>query len=902
MRKEVKRKFDHPYLMTSIIILTVFIILFLAKGIYPFGTNSLIWGDMHDQVTAFYYHFYDAFHGDTSLLINFSTSGSINFFGILAYYLLSPISFLILLFPRENIYQAISVLIAFKVLLSGLTSLYFIRAYFKNTPHYISVLLAILYAFCGYNILLYQITAWIDIVYLFPLLLIGLKKLLDLEKPIMYLILMTLCLIFCFYLSGLMLIFIFFTSFMYLYFFRDRDTWKKAILSLGICTILALLLSSFIVLPTLQEISVSSRMGFSLENLLNSKVGPLNDKLCFFATAGFSIVGTILLYWKGWKTKKHRPVLGYILANIVLLLIPVLIEPVNKMWHLGSYAFFPLRLGFILLFFLLIASLCYFTYIAKEKNFPKEKIKWAILITFISVTTCILITCCNFSYLQHKIFGISLGSNIQVVIILLLMTVITAGAIFFILWLHQFHYDKTTFQFIWIIALTNIVCTSFLYFGINFAQESLTGVYEDMQKMEESYQEDDYMRVKDLYPKLVMNNGMVTRYHTLDHFTSLTDKSNMETLKKMGYSSYWVKTYSIGGSLFSDALLANQYLISKDDYQNPYYDYVTNYGEIQFYKQNRSIPYGAFIDHNVEIMNLENAFLVQNAIYQGITGEEEEIFSIYDDNWTIKNLEVEYPTEQNRLTTYEIINPDEIAYLERTISIKEKRNLYLEMLRSIDNATNKEILESVNVYINGKLLLDKYPKEINNGLLDLGIYENEEVVIRIEFNRSIQTEILKIAAMDIAKYENYIQAENTNLTIDYHNNEVEVTVSSNQVQTLFLPIAYNDGYHATVNGKEVEIEKLYDNFIGIPLVEGENHVVISFIPPALSLSAFISIFALGMTIVLFKTRIYQKIISMPWLQNITYSIYLVGYGFLIVAMYIVPIVCFLLSFFIKIKI
>ena len=69
-----------PYIHTSLIVLGIFLILFLIKGIYPFGNNSLIWGDMHDQITAFYYHFYDCFHGNKSLLVDFTTSGGVNFF------------------------------------------------------------------------------------------------------------------------------------------------------------------------------------------------------------------------------------------------------------------------------------------------------------------------------------------------------------------------------------------------------------------------------------------------------------------------------------------------------------------------------------------------------------------------------------------------------------------------------------------------------------------------------------------------------------------------------------------------------------------------------------------------------------------------------------------------------
>ena len=41
-----------PYLLTTGIVLGIFIIIFLLKGIYPFGKNSLIWSDMHDQIIS----------------------------------------------------------------------------------------------------------------------------------------------------------------------------------------------------------------------------------------------------------------------------------------------------------------------------------------------------------------------------------------------------------------------------------------------------------------------------------------------------------------------------------------------------------------------------------------------------------------------------------------------------------------------------------------------------------------------------------------------------------------------------------------------------------------------------------------------------------------------------------
>ena len=235
-----------PYIITTLIVIGIFLIIFLSKGIYPFGNHSLIWGDMHDQITAFYYHFYDCFKGNSSLLVNFSTSGGINFLGILAYYILSPISFLILLFPRDEIYLAVSIIVAFKILLSSLTCLYFIRYYFKKLPSMLSVLLAIIYAFSGYSLIMYQITPWIDVMYTFPILMIGLKKLLDLEKPVLYVITLTYSLISSFYVSIMVVFFIFLSSFIYLLVYKEKEERKKAILSLGIFTVISLLLSLFI--------------------------------------------------------------------------------------------------------------------------------------------------------------------------------------------------------------------------------------------------------------------------------------------------------------------------------------------------------------------------------------------------------------------------------------------------------------------------------------------------------------------------------------------------------------------------------------------------------------------------------------------------------------------------------
>ncbi len=901
----------HPYLWMSAIIMGLFLIIFLAKGIYPFGNNSLIWGDMYDQVTAFFYHLYDSFYHGQSMFIDFTTSGGINFFGILTYYLASPLHLLILLFPREHIYQAISIIIALKVLLCGLTFLAFIRYYFKKLPNYISVFLALLYAFCGYNILFYQITGWIDVVILFPLLMIGYKKLLDFQSPFMYLFFLTLSFIVSFYISFLMVIFLFFAAFIYLYcFHKEKAYQKKAITSLGLATGLSILLSSFIWLPSLLEISVSSRAGFDLNTILNSGGGPLADKFAFFLTSGFTIAILFFLFIKGRKEKRHKPFLKFLTMIFILLLIPVVVEPVNKLWHFGSYAFFPLRTFFTFFFVALTGCAYYFERVNPSSNQGKKRRLRDGLLVFCGMILMSVVVICFYGHLQKQIYKISLTSHVEVLAVLLWMAFLVGG-ITYLLHRHYQSDHKSLFILLYPLLLCNILCSCFLYFGIDFAQGTLTGVYEDMTAMEESYQEGDYYRVKSIYPRMVMNYGMVSRYDTWDHFTSLTAKENLKTLKRLGYSSYWVKTYSSGGTLFTDAMLGNQYLIANREIASPRYQYVDRYGSIYFYRYENQVPFGFPVVDNITLVDSTNAFDAQNKLYQAIMGTEEPLLTIYPDlletmpvGLTItENTKWKDDTVDGPFYEIEMDSEEQLAYVEQTISVDDREILYLEILRSLDNQTNQECFEAMHVYVNGKLLAEKYPSELENGLLELGEFEQEDVTIRIEFVRDTILHHIAIGGMHVDRYQNFLRQKTADVKIAYDENQVHVFYQNEDgQQLLYLPLAYNEGYHLTVNGKEAEIIPLFDNFIGVPLAGGANEITLTYTPPGLYLGLIVSFLTLIITFVLISSGLYHKLCQVSFLNCICYYGYLGIYVLLLVGMYLLPILCFFLSFFIKIRI
>jgi len=879
-----------PYLITTSIVLIIFLIIFISKGIFPFGNNSLIWGDMHDQITAFYYHFYDSFKDSSSLLINFSTSSGINFIGILAYYILSPFSFITLLFPRDQIYLAVSIIVALKILASSLTCLYFIRTYFKKLSCLLSIFLAIIYAFSGYSLMMYQITPWIDLMCLFPILMIGLKKVLDLEKPTLYIVILTASLIVSFYVSIMVIIFIFLASLIYLFSYKEKEERKKGVLALGITTVISLLLASFIVVPSYLQISVSSRMQFNMTELLNSKTGPITDKLSMFMFGGIMYVGLVLLI-KNWK--KNKQFIMWYLPTCLIMLIPVIIEPVNKMWHFGSYAFFPYRAGFIMMFLLIIGA-CYGLerYRGKKEDKKIGQAITSIISSVVVIIGMIFLTINYYDEFQIALETLTISGNHTLLWLLLFTTLLSSLGCFLILLIYK-KIDKLSLVLIGLITVTHIICNGFLYLGIDFTQGILLSQYEDLQKIEKTYDDGNYYRVKNITDEFMMNSGMVMKYHTLDHFTSLTDGCNIRTLKKLGYSSMWVKTYSKGGTLFTDALLSNKYIMTKEKLDNPYYKLIDKYGELYFYESTFTPSYGYYLEDNPSIMDKDNSFEIQNSIYNSITNKK-ELFEIYND-FSLVNIKMK---NNNDKISYRILDEDIYNYLEKEITITEKSRVYLEILGDIDNNNNTSIYKKFNIYINDELFKQKAITEYDNGVIDLGSYENETLNIKIELIDNVELDNLTIGLMDVSKYEEFLTNEKIDLKISYNENKIKVKVNSDKKQLLFLPIAYNDGYSVKNNGKSLEIIKVFDNYLGVMLEVGDNNITFKFIPSGLTLTLCISLITLIGTIIILKTGLYNKLLEIKWLSNFAYYVYLIGYLAIIFFVYIVMTVCFMLSYFV----
>lgn len=882
----MKKYLKNPYIVTSLISILILLIVFISKGIFPFGKNTLIYGDMYDQITAFFYHFYDSFYNNKSLLVDFTTSGGINFFGIMAYYILSPFSLILLLFKRDEIYLAVSIVIALKILLSSLTCLYAIRTLFKKKLSYmLSIILSISYAFSGYLFLMYQITPWIDAMYLFPLVLVGVKKVLDLEKPYMYIIALTLSFITSFYVTSISLIFLFFLSFIYIYNYNKKNS-KKSITALGITTIIALGLSMIILLPSLSQILASSRISFNIFNLLNSKTGPITDKLSFFIPSSFLIVANFLLFL---DFKKHKSFLKWYFPSLLILGIPYIVEPINKIFHFFSYAFFPNRYGYMMFFFLVIGAGYYFN--KENKTTVKNKSTLiATSITLLCSAAAIIITYINYERIQDGIYRLTISRDKYLIFVLAFISISIMIGITSVIFIKK---KAKSYSYILTLLIVHTLCNSFLYLGMDKYQEEIRNVYSAMHKLYNVHDVNDNYRLKTNTSSLITNNGMVSNYNNLDHFTSLVDGRNLKFLKQLGFNSHWTKTYSKNGTLFSDILSANKYYLT---YNEPIikdlYTKVDDINLYNLYSFNKDLSYGYFTK-NIHFEEDEHSFSFQNRIYQAITKKDENLFKVYD-KFTLNNLSA---SKKNNRTLYKIKDSEAYNNMEIKIPIKEKSLVYLEVFNSFANTDDDAIYKSMNIYINGLLYKNLYPIPTNNGSILLGEFD-EDLEIQIELLRDVSLSYIEVGVTSKNKLLEFLEEQKINSTVSFDKNKINVEVNSDNTGLFFIPVTYNSTYQAKVNGKPSDVVAVYDNYLGVNLNKGNNKIEFTYIPKGLKLGGLISAVTLVVAILIFKFSWYEKLINNNLLTKITQCIYMLIYILGMMLVYIIPFICFILSYFV----
>ncbi|MBQ5662270.1 MAG: YfhO family protein, partial [Clostridia bacterium] len=181
--------------------------IYLAKGIHPFGDSCVLVLDLNGQYVWFFEALRNFVRGDASLLYSFSRSLGGEFLGMYAYYLASPLSYLLALFPRDRMLEGLLFLFLLKTAVCGGTFGYYMHKTLKKPKPEATIIFSVLYALSAYAVVQQHNTMWIDALMWLPLITLGIEELIKYGRFKRYTIFLALTLISNFYIGYMVCIY-----------------------------------------------------------------------------------------------------------------------------------------------------------------------------------------------------------------------------------------------------------------------------------------------------------------------------------------------------------------------------------------------------------------------------------------------------------------------------------------------------------------------------------------------------------------------------------------------------------------------------------------------------------------------------------------------------------------------
>lgn len=856
---EFSTSFYHYFLAAGFILIFFFIML-IAYRVYPFGNNDISSYDMISQIVPFIEHIFDVFSGKSSLFYSTSIAGGADVFGTLAYCLISPFTWIFLLFGKSNVYYGTAIVLPLKLIAISFSALYFLGKAFPKIPKPVRAVYALLYAYSGWTFVANTYINWMDFAIYLPFVALGYKKLITDGKILDFAISYALMIYTCFSLAcfSMLLTFLIAIGYIFLTQKNEKETLNRTCLAF----LLAVAVSLPVMVPSLLAYLSSKRSTSIFDNLYKDlDATHLYRKTSYIVSEAFFVFLTLVYFIKhGVK----RPIDRFLLFSGVLLLVPVFIDECCNLLNGGSYLSYSLRFGFLNSFYWFYVSVK-----LTEEFFIEDKIKNADgkvelkkslifgSVLILSVALSIVYICLHekiialidgiykiydedssysfFSIFAHSLGGLELLGPLAVLICVSLILSIT------------FYLKKTCDKRIIAAALSCLLISQLAFYNLCLVKGNLHDptVYEQYNEIvrlinENEENENDYYRIKDTTDSLTADAPLTTHTNSFSVFSSVVDSKNFTAIDFFNYSGNGINSgKSAKGHFLGDMLLGYKYYFHK--YESSEKDYSalvkrSYLSELEYTKLENFIAY-----ENEAVF--PNAFTVKSGdlTFDGLTYAEKLNKLHYFlggkvdlcDEYTLSADDIK-ESDDGTFKVYIQISTKE-SYWFLTTNFPEKFDITYTRSSKYDKEDAKKLNSGDDI------LFDYY--EYSNARYTAtfkdakGLLKKEDIIKYCTvYGTQVKTvydvsdddeEVYDVVWKNKVPYE-IVNGNCFNLVVDTTDDETY----------LFLNYVKLDGHLATVNGKTAE---LIDNGLDLMLIKlekGKNEVVIKYHSPYIKYAVF----------------------------------------------------------------
>ena len=807
-----------PYIAAFGLPFFICVIICIGNGVYPFGDNCILHIDMYHQYCPFFTEFLNKLQSGGSLQYSWNLGLGSDFVSLYAYYLASPLNFLILLCPKSHVIEFMTLLIILKISASGLTFFLYIRHHYKlvgkdGRMHKNQVIPAIVfstaYALSGFVAAYSWDIMWMDCIALFPLIMIGLERLVQEKKAGLYYITLALC-IFCnYYISIMICIFLVFAF--VLLFFSQKKGKGGAVLRFGWYSLLAGASSAILLLPEIAVLSVSGSAegGFpkTAEFYFNilaelgrgaavTSVYTGNDHWPNLYAGAFSL----FLVWIyvlnrriSWKEKVPR------IAMLAFFLVSFAENQLDYIWHGMHFPqALPGRQSFLYSFVLLSMG---FAAVRKRKG---TKIWHIAVAAIVSMMLLLLSGWYGDETVTEPVSLVITALFICVYAVTFVLTKITGKK------------KRLAFaQFAVFVAVAelaiNMAATGFGTTSRVAYTEKQTD-YENLLKTAKEDNEETgsgFYRVEDTERK-TKNDDSLYGYASATIFSSLMnlDVSHLfQSLFMEGGKNFYCYN---GATPLSSSLFSVKYMLSDSALEeSPYRTLIGGSGSSFLYRNNYSLPLGFVMDEQA-IANWTSSTADRMASLNSLTsalGAEGQML---------------YPA-----TCVADANAG-----DTTIDIAEDGYYYADYVSCTSDTLTVNRSDGWT---------KQYSKTSHRYLIELGECKaGDEIHILNSNMESIEFQVYQLNEKVVQQAFDTLNAQTMQLT-DMTDRKIEGKIQVQNAGRLILSVPADEGWTLYVDGKETEIEPLADALVGVHLEKGSYTIKLCYTTPGLKLGAGISL-------------------------------------------------------------
>lgn len=843
-----------------------FLLVMIFNGIVPFGDSSMLYSDAYHQYYPFFLAFRRALRSGESLLYSWNVGLGMDYLGLIAYYLASPLNLLSSLLPESWVLPYFSLLTPIKLGLASLFFALYLKKIFGRNNISIS-LFGCFYGLCAWALAYQWNIMWLDTFALLPLVMLGMVRLLTDRKFVLYTFSLFLAVFSNYYIGFFVCIFVLLSFVCY-----EICRWagfRKFITDLGLMalfSVLAIGMTAILELPALAALQTTQssvnafpegfRLNIADENTwkglldaMRQVAGNQNGGLVPSFKEGLpnlycGVFANIFafLFFFGKKIRVRDKVCSAVM--LLFFNISFIIRQLDYIWHGFHFTnMIPYRFSFLYSFVLL--TMAYRAYLIR-----KQFRLWQILGAGILAIGLLL---CSDSRSDPMFLAYNGAFALLYLFVLVypqLFSKLPPDTDPDALRVRRRQKARRLRQCSSFLALVMVLETALnlVNFGVAFPGTSI--VYYPRGKeytasmiryMHERERNELFFRAETTHSQ-TLNDGALNNYNGVSTFTSSANVRVTEFMRMLGYSAK--NTYNRycfeESSPVSNLFLGLKYMIERSGQvaENPYFEDLHHYGDVHLLKNNAYLPLGFLAEPELAQLSFSenmDAFDFQNQLFAAATGMESPVWQhLCGSVLSITATEAEisgvtsdgyctYTTEGSPGRVNYQYMPDAEGFLCIRLDLSKRNNFSVSL--------NGEELYSENYSLPQMLAVCQVQPD-----------DVVEVSLTCDANESGTIQI-GAALMDGDVFQagyNRLSQSTLELT-SFSTTAVDGTILCNRDGLLYTSVPQNGNWNVYVDGEPTECVLVGDAMVAVALPEGYHEFALRYHNNAFSIGWKISL-------------------------------------------------------------